>query len=146
MFNLIPFTVVLCANVFNLLVVGIMLSRPKQQKQLERYLGLASILLILPLSIVVIFYMINRAGFWMIALPTLMILFLLLELIVDYVLKYEFRQTRWLGPYLLFFYMAQWGLIGFSFLVDRVSGFITLLTYFLSLAATAYSYAKVGHG
>jgi formylglycine-generating enzyme required for sulfatase activity len=67
-------------------------------------------------------------------------------LLLDYVLKLEFRQTRWLGPYLLIFYAAQWGMIGFGFMVDRGPGFITLLTYFLSLAATDYSYAKVGHG
>jgi hypothetical protein len=137
---------VIAANLFNLLTTGIMLSRPLGRKRLERYLGLATIALILPLSFVVVSHATNSADFWMIMLPGLMILFLILEWVLDYVLKLDFRQTRLLGPYLLFFYAAQWGMIGFGFLVDRVSGFITLLTYFLSLGATAYSYVKVGHG
>jgi hypothetical protein len=37
------------------------------------------------------------------------------------------------------------GMIGYAFLVGRVFGFITLVTYFMQLAATAYSYAKVGY-
>jgi len=123
-----------------------MLSRPKRLDRLERILGIVSITLVLPLSIVVIFHVKNQASFWMVVLPFLMIAFLVFELILDYLLKFEFRKTRWLGLYLLVFYAAQWGMIGFGFLVDRISGFITLLTYLISLAATAFSYKKVGHG
>ena len=38
------------------------------------------------------------------------------------------------------------GLIGYAFMVDRVCGFITLITYFLSLGAAGYSFSQVGHG
>ena len=134
------------ANLFNILLVAIMLSRTKGWFRLEYYLGLVNILLIIPLGICILFYVINRANWWMIVLPGLLVLFLLVELILDYILKSEFRKTRWLGPYLLLFYLAQWGMIGFSFLVGQTPGFVTLATYFLSLAATAYSYKKVGHG
>jgi hypothetical protein len=137
---------VFCANLCNLLITGIMLSRPKRLNQLERILGIVSTALILPLSVVIVFHVFNQPSFWMIALPALMIVFLIFELVFDYLLKLDFRRTRWLGPYLLLFYSAQWGMIGYGFLVDRVFGFITLLTYFISLFATAYSYAKVGHG
>ena len=137
---------VLCANFFNLIIVGIMLSRPRKWAKLEHYLGLANIALILPFGFVIVLHASNRESFWLIFLPCLMILFLAIELVLDYVLRIEFRQTRLLGPYLLLFYAAQWGMIGFGFMVGRVPGILTLLTYFLSLGATAYSYAKVGHG
>lgn len=138
--------VIIIANLFNLSMIAIMLSRPKGWSRFEYYVGLLNIFLIIPLGMCATYYAINGSLWWMIVLPGLLILFLLVELILDYVLKSGFRQTRWLGPYLLLFYAAQWAMIGFGFLVGQVAGFITLLTYFLSLAATAFSYKKVGHG
>ena len=82
----------------------------------------------------------------MVVLPVLMVAFILLELMLDYILKVNFRQTRMLGPYLLLYYIAQMGLIGYAFLVNKAAGVITLVTYFLSLGATGYSYYRVGHG
>ena len=87
-----------------------------------------------------------RCWLWLAALPGVMIVYLLVEWLLDYALKLPFRQSRWLGAYLLLFYLAQWAMIGYAFIVRPLYGFITLPTYFLSLGATAYSYAKVGHG
>ena len=42
--------------------------------------------------------------------------------------------------------LAQWALIGYTFLTNPIYGAVTLVTYFISLAATAYSYRKIGHG
>ena len=145
-YQVVNFCVIMIANLFNLSMIAIMLSRPKGWARFEHYLGLLSIFLMIPLGLCVIYYGINEAQWWIIVLPGLLIIFLLVELILDYILKLEFRQTRWLGSYLLLFYAAQWGMIGFGFLVGQIAGFITLLTYFLSLAATAFSYKKVGHG
>jgi hypothetical protein len=68
------------------------------------------------------------------------------EFVLDYWLELDFRHSRLLGPYLLLYYLALMGMIGYSFQVGRVFGFVTLATYFLQLAATGYSYRKVGHG
>ena len=85
-------------------------------------------------------------GMWYVLLPSLLVLFLLVELVFDYILQANFRQTRWLGPYLLLYYVALMGMIGYAFLVSTTFGFVTLATYFLNLLATWYSYSKVGHG
>ena len=37
-------------------------------------------------------------------------------------------------------------MVGYSFLIKKSFGYVTLCTYFLGLLATWYSYAKVGHG
>ncbi len=55
-------------------------------------------------------------------------------------------QTAWLGPYLLSYYLALFAMIGYAFLAGKPYGFVTLITYFINLAATFYSYALVGHG
>jgi hypothetical protein len=134
------------ANLVNLFMIGIFLCRPLGLKTLERSLGLAQIALIAPIAIVAIANL--RAGreWWTVALPALLIAFLLVELMLDYVLKVDFRHTRLLGPYLGLYYLSLMGMIGYSFGVGKPYGAVTLATYLLQLLATWYSYARVGHG
>jgi len=138
--------VFVCANLFNILITGIMLSRPFGLAKLENILGIIDLLLILPLSFAVIFNLLGGREWWSIVLPLVLILFLLVEMLLDYILQIPFRQTRLLWPYLALFYLSAWFMIGYTFLVDKTYGFITLVTYFISLGATAYSYSQVGHG
>jgi hypothetical protein len=144
--RVIDLIVIVCSNIFNLVIVGVMLSRPPGWKKYEHILGMVNIVLIPPLGLAVINNWLTGREWWGMVLPGLMILFLIVETILDNVLKADFRYSRGLGPYLLIFYIAQWGMIGYSFLVEQTYGFLTLITYFISLGATAYSYAKVRHG
>lgn len=83
---------------------------------------------------------------WDVALPLVFVAFALVEVGVDAVATVDVRTTRWLWPYLLSFYLAQWAVIGAAFRVGELGGAAVLVTYFLCLAATAYSYRRVGHG
>lgn len=134
------------ANLVNLLMVGIFLSRPLGMVRLERTLGWIQIALAIPVAVCVVVNALAGRGVWYVLLPSLLVVFLLVELVFDYILETNFRQSRWLGPYLLLYYLALMGMIGYAFLVSTTYGFITLATYFLNLLATWYSYAQVGHG
>jgi hypothetical protein len=134
------------ANLFNVLVTLIFLSRPFGLKRLEYLLGLINVTLALPAGIAAVLNALAGREWWSVLLPALLVVYLLVELLLDYLLELDFRHTNLLGPYLLLFYASQMGMIGYAFLVDETYGFVTLLTYFLCLAATAYSYRKVGHG
>jgi hypothetical protein len=138
--------VFICANLFNLFIFFIMLSRPFGLERLERVVGILNLLLVIPLTIAVILNFTAGRDWWTYVLPLVMIVFLIVELLLDYVLQIPFRETRMLWPYLALFYMSAWMMIGYTFLVSKPYGFITLVTYFISLAATAYSYSQVGHG
>jgi hypothetical protein len=138
--------VVICANIFNLMMVAIFSLRIGNYQTAERIVGLVQFPLAIVFGISAIYNWVNGREIWMVVLPGLMVIFILVELLLDYILKVPFRSTRLLWPYLLFYYTAQMGLIGYSFLVNQAYGFITLATYFLSLGATGYSYSKVGHG
>ena len=46
----------------------------------------------------------------------------------------------------LAYQLGLWGMIGYSFLIERKLGIITLITYFLSQIGALYSYFKIGHG
>lgn len=134
------------ANLVNVLMIGIFLSRPKGLDRVEYVLGLILLVLGLPAAAIAVLNGLAGREWQFIVLPALLVLFLMVELLLDYILKLDFRRSRLLGPYLLLYYVALMGMIGYAFLVEQVYGFITLVTYFLNLAATAYSYRKAGHG
>ncbi len=134
------------ANLVNLLVIGIFLARPQGLERVESILGLVLVAMALPVGVVLTLNVLKHREWWTIVLPLPLILFCVLELLFDYVLKLEFRETALLGPYLGTFYLALMGMIGYSFSIGKGYGFVTLGTYFLNLLATWYSYSRVGHG
>lgn len=142
----VDFGVVACANLMNLLMVIIFLSRAGGNPGVEKIAGYFVVALILPLSLATVFNYREKREWWTIYLPALMVLFLLVELFLDYILGLDFRYTVLLWPYLVLYYLSTWGMIGYAFPVNRTLGFLTLVTYFISLGATFYSYSKVGHG
>lgn len=141
----IDIVVVFTAILFNLSVVGIMLSRVPGWKEIEQILGLFYLALILPMGLGAFHNAINQRAPWYWILPGLVILYLFIEGILDYILHYDFRRSKWLSLSLSVFYFTQSGMVGYAFLVDVGWGITVLVTYFMSMAATAYSYAKVKH-
>jgi len=81
---------------------------------------------------------IGNRDWWTFILPLPLGLYAVIELFFDYILKREFRKTALLWPYLLLYYTALNGMIGYTFLVNRIFGFVTLSTYFINLFATWY--------
>jgi CDP-diglyceride synthetase len=114
--------------------------------KLEHVLGLVVVALILPVGAVILLNALAKREWWTIVLPLLLALYLVIELLFDYVLKLDFRNTALLWPYLAVFYVALMAMVGYSFLIKKAFGYVTLCTYFLCLLATWYSYSKVGHG
>ena len=141
--DLIVFTV---ANFMNLIMVVIFISRARGSSDHVIIVGWVWVFFILALTGVVVLNIKNGREWWTYVLPLILIAFLVLEIVLDYILKIEFRTTRLLGPYLLLYYAAIFGMIGYSFRIGKMYGFITLMTYFINQIATFYSYSLVGHG
>ena len=127
-------------------MIGIFLGRCKKLDKLEFILGIIIVLTIFPVGFIMILNFTGSREWWTFVLPIPLLLFLIVELIFDYILKLDFRNTKLLWPYLVLYYLGLWGMIGYSFLINNIFGFITLGSYFLNLFATWYSYSKVGHG
>lgn len=134
------------ANLVNVLLIGIFLSRPPGWRRLERTLGWIFVALSLPVTALLVLNLLGGREWWAIAMPALLLAFIVVEFVLDYWLELDFRHSRLLGPYLLLYYLALMGLIGYTFLIGATYGFVTLVTYFAQLGATAYSYRRVGHG
>jgi hypothetical protein len=145
-YRIVDLGLVSIANLVMVLIIGIMLSRPFGLRHLERRLGLVSVACALPVALAAVLNALGGRAWWTVVLPLLLVAFLVLELILDYLLKLDFRHTRLLGPYLLLYYVALMGMIGYSFGVSDTLGFITLTVYLANLLATWWSYARVGHG
>lgn len=145
-FGVVDLTVFLAANIYNLLMIVVFLARVRGRKQVESVAGLGTVLMGIPFALAAALNAIGHRNVWLVILPIPIFLHCVIELFVDYIWKSDFRQTRWLWPYLILFYIGQWFLVGYAFLVNDLYGFVTLVTYFLCLAATAYSYSKVKHG
>ena len=137
---------VIIANLLNLVLSLIFLNRVFGRAAWEHWLGYGTLIMILPLTMIAVTNLLGRRSwaFWI--LPLMMVAFLTLELVFDYWLKFDFRHTAWLGPYLLLYYVSLFAMIGYAFLAGKPYGYITLITYFINLAATFFSYARVGHG
>lgn len=138
--------VVLIANWLNLILSLIFLNRVFGRTAWEHWLGYGTLIMVFPLTVIAFSNLTGGRSwaFWI--LPLVMVIFLVIEFVLDYWLKFNFRQSAWLGPYLLVYYLALFAMIGYAFLAGRPYGFVTLITYFINLAATFFSYARVGHG
>jgi len=144
-FRIIDRMLFMISNLVNLLMIGIFLSRPAGLQRLEFILGIILLVLALPTLYCVMRNAALKRGTWYWLLPLLLVVFLIIELLLEYIFLPGFRQTRWLGPYLGLYYLSLMGMIGYNFLTGKKEGFITLITYFLNQIATFYSYFSVGH-
>ncbi|HVN54532.1 MAG TPA: hypothetical protein VMT46_09400 [Anaerolineaceae bacterium] len=136
--------IIVVANLYNLGMAVIFLSRLLGLKRLERGLGLALVALVIPLAAGVYLNFFQGRGLWAVLLPACLADFLLVELLLDYILRLGFRRTPLLIPYLLLYYLGLIAMIGYSFAVDKELGFFTLGTYFINLWATWYSHRQGG--
>ncbi len=134
------------ANVINLLLVVMFAARGRRNEKVERVAGLIIVFLGFPLIAASVLNALGRRAAWAWGLPLLMAAFCLVEYLVDYALKVDFRSGRAMKPYLILFYLALMAMIGYSFLVEKTFGYVTLATYFLQMGATAYSFGRVKHG
>jgi hypothetical protein len=91
----------------------IFLARLAGKPAIEHWIGLCLTLAVIPLT-----YLLLAGGEY--AKPplysvqlVLMIVFLLVAFVLDYVMRYEFRRVRWvLIPYVVLFFAATGGMIG----------------------------------
>lgn len=126
------------ANVYVLLVVALFVARIAGLLELTSWIVLASFLVVIPLAY--LFFAGRRANRRLIYFVWLglMILFALVELVVDHVLQLNFRSTQWaVILYVMFFFAATGGMIGLAAQAGKRWVTITSLV-FLAVAVLAF--------
>ena len=129
----------------NLLIAAMFIARVIRPA-VARPLGLGGTAMAIPLGLAAAFARMDGLDVWDVVLPLVFVLFAVVEVMVDSIPDFEVRETRWLWPYLMLFYLAQWAVIGAAFRASEPGGLVVLVSYFVCLGATAYSYRRVGHG
>ena len=95
------------------LTIGVFVARLASRPALEYWLGVVLVLLLVPLLYLLFRGKVTgRSGLYMLQLG-LMVAYLAVEVLVDYVFKYEFRSVRWMTiAYVTLFFAATGGMIG----------------------------------
>ena len=131
------------ANVYMLLIIAVFSARLMRSPQIERWIGLVSALVIVPLIYLFLSgVQTNRSGIYFVWLA-LMLSFALFELIFDQILRSDFRNTRWaVIAYVVFFFAATGGMIGVASQAGRPWSIATS-GVFLIMAVLAFIQRKI---
>jgi hypothetical protein len=125
--------VVYLANLINVIMTILFTARIFGLPQVEYLLGIVGMVMGFVLGYIAFLNKKNKRDKWEAYLLIPILLFFIVDLILDYVLTFEFRSTAIVGPYVLLYYVGLWGLIGYSFRFDKKWGFVTLATYFMNM-------------
>ena len=129
------------AVAINLLIITIFVVRLAGGSRVEHVIGGLLILLILPLVYLFISgFQLARQRIYFLWIG-LMIAFLVVELLADYVLKIPFREVKWqVVAYVMLFFGSTGGMIGVAGLAGR-GWTIAAITSFLIMGTLASSFA-----
>jgi len=95
------------------LTIGVFVARLASRPSLEYWLGVVLVLLLVPLLYLLFRGRVTgRSGLYMLQL-SLMVAYLVVEVLVDYVFKCDFRSVRWMTiAYVTLFFAATGGMVG----------------------------------
>jgi hypothetical protein len=137
--NPIDLMFVLAGVIFHLVIAGIYVASKHERFDLVRKLGYVVIGLAAPVAITLVDYWMAGRPLKLLLYMTAILIYILLELVLDFVLKIEFRKKPAIHiPYIIVFYAACFSFIGASFSIDNTWGFIVSVSFWILLASLIY--------
>ena len=132
----------ICSSViFNVSVSIVYIATRIENLALLNASGAIVISLILPYTITLLGFIVRSAEKKIIIPNAVILLYLVLELSLDYILKIPFREIMAIHvPYIMVFYAAEFSMIGISFNINRKAGFSVVLTFFTLIGCLIYLY------
>ena len=133
---------VIAAVIFHLSIVGVYIAQKKGRDKLVRAFGSVTVLLGIPLLVVFGHYIASGEPDWKLVSFGFIFLYLLVEFLLDFVFKVEFRKK--VIPhvlYIILFYIAIIGFIRMSFAVNAYWGYAVSVTFWTLLGALIYNLA-----
>jgi hypothetical protein len=127
---------------FNILVSAVYVFSKLDQIALVREIGVPIIMLTIPFTYTLKEFLKDNEEKRIIFFNALIILYLLIELLLDYILLVPFREMLPIHIlYILVFYAAEFSIIGVSFKLNRRMGFVVLFTFFTLIGCLIFSYS-----
>ncbi len=119
--------------------------RLTNQQVVEYWMGVAFMLSIIPM--VYLIYSstyIERPKLYFIQLG-LMIGFIIVELLLDYILVFDFRHKKWMAiTYVTFFFASTGGMIGVASQAGKLWSIISVVLFFIMFGLAFFQHAKTG--
>jgi hypothetical protein len=127
------------AIIFNIAVSGVYIASKIDSSVLLKIFGAIVVLLIIPFTITFVGYIKMKAK-KKIIIPHIFILFyLLLEVLLDYILKIPFREILAIHiPYIIVFYAAAFSMIGVSRTISKKTGWLVITTFLILIGCLIY--------
>ena len=129
------------AVAFNLLIAAIFIAQKLEREGLVRTFGVLWLFLLVPLTVVFVAY--RRAGSetWVLVSFGLIFLYMLAELLLDYVFKIDFRSKAVTHiPYIVLEYVALFSLIAIAFEIDQSWGTVVAICFWILMGSLVYLY------
>jgi hypothetical protein len=131
--------------IFNLAVSSVYLASKIDSAKIDssvllKIFGGIVVSLIIPFTISLVGYIKSKAKKKIIISHCFILSYLLLEVLLDYVLKIPFRQILVIHiPYIMVFYAAAFSMIGVSRAISRKMGLLVLATFFILLGCLIFN-------
>jgi CubicO group peptidase (beta-lactamase class C family) len=127
------------ALTFNLLLAILFVAQKNGWTRAVRGIGILWLLLAIPLAFVFARYLDEGMGLAILAPLALVLLYMLVEFLLDFVFKVEFRRNwKTHVPYIVLEYVALFSLIRLAFNIHRTYGYAVSITFWILLAALLY--------
>ncbi len=131
---------VVTAVLANISVSGIYISDRHKSMKFIRIFGIIFLSIGFPIITVLIGYIITGGyDWWIYVLLSYIIVFIIVQLMLDYILKSQFREKT--VPhviYIVFFYMFQAALILIAFNINDTCGYAVSISFWVLLGALIY--------
>ena len=133
---------IITAILFNLLIAGIFILQKYNNARLTRVLGISWLGLSIPFLLVFANYLMRDKPLWVLVCFGIVFLYMVVELLLDYILKVDFR-TRWSThiPYILLEYAALFSLIAIAIDINQTLGWIVSASFWILMGSLIYLYA-----
>jgi hypothetical protein len=129
------------AIVFNISVSVLYIATKLDNVLLLRVCSAVVLSLIFPFTFTLLGYAKEKAEKKIMISHLVILFYLFLELLLDYILVIPFREILAIHvPYIIVFYAADFSMIGVSFNKSRKMGFVVTLTFWILLGCLVYMY------
>lgn len=130
----------ICSSIiFNISVSVLYIAIKLGDMVLVQVCGVIVLSLIIPFTITLLGYVKEKTEKRTIISHVLILFYLFLELLLDYILKIPFREILAIHvPYIIVFYAALFSMIGVSFGKNRKMGFVVTITFLILIGCLIY--------
>jgi hypothetical protein len=136
-------TIFYASSVFFNIAVGVLyLSIKYDNPILLKLTGIAIVLISLPFAMTFVKYIKFKNPIKKVVFNAIILVYFLIEILFDYVLKIPFREILWLHiAYIILFYAASYSMIVANWKVSWIRGAIVLITFILLIFCLIHMYS-----